>query len=83
MISNLEALASKGASTKSIQELLGLWTELGDVPTVDEGIDADTIEVPFLHFPIGTHREDIWHWFEAQNPKFLVGEIMNGGLIHE
>jgi len=38
-----------------------LWKELGDVPVDEEGI---AIEIPFLHFEIGTEREEIWHWFE-------------------
>ena len=37
-----------------------LWLELGDVPINDN----EEIETPFLHLPINTHREDIWHWFE-------------------
>ena len=39
-----------------------LWIELGDIP-ID---DNENIEEPFLHFPIGTFRWDIWHWFEEE-----------------
>ncbi|MYM92479.1 hypothetical protein GTP90_01235 [Rugamonas sp. FT81W] len=56
------------------------WDRLGDIP-VSEGtneVKADAIEEPFLHFPAGTHREEIWHWFEAQHPDFVVGEVMQG-----
>ena len=56
------------------------WDRLGNIP-VSEGndeVEADTIEEPFLHFPVGTHREEIWHWFEAQHPDFVVGEVMQG-----
>ena len=69
---------------KTMSELNQLWKLLGDIPTFnDESEDIgeyeeDTIEEPFLHFPIGTHREDIWHWFEEMNPEFLVGPKMNG-----
>lgn len=59
---------------KSMRELRKLWEKLGDT-TVDED---DKIDVPFLHFKAGTHREVIWHWFEAQNKKFSVGKMMNG-----
>lgn len=40
-----------------------LWEEFGDIP-----MDPDTeeIEEPWKHFLPGTHREDIWHWFEEQ-----------------
>jgi hypothetical protein len=55
---------------KKLDELYPLWSKLGNIPTVEEE--------PFLHFPIGTHRESIWYWFEDQNPEFLVGEVMQG-----
>lgn len=38
-----------------------LWLELGDVPMNPE---TECIEISWLGFPAGTHREDIWHWFE-------------------
>jgi hypothetical protein len=63
---------------KDMEELLSLWEKLSNIPTVYEGDDVDTIEEPFLHFPIGTHRETIWGWFEDQNPRFIVGQIMSG-----
>lgn len=67
---------------KTIDELNKLWSLLGDIPTVGDDTDniddVDCIEESFLHFPIGTHREEIWHWFEAMNPKFLVGQKMSG-----
>jgi hypothetical protein len=62
----------------SLSKLLSLWKQFGDIPTVFAGEEVDTIEEPFLEFQVGTHREKVWHWFESQNPKFLVGEIMNG-----
>lgn len=78
-------------STLPLGQLYALWDKLGDIPTVppagNEGDDDDStlpvgaegsIEEPFLHFPVGTHREDIWHWFEAQNPRFIVGDVMQG-----
>lgn len=37
-----------------------LWEELGNVPVNED----DEIDVKFLQFDAGTHREDIWHWFE-------------------
>ena len=43
------------------QNAKSLWKKLGDIPT-DNG---DCIELSFEHFPVGTHREDIWHWFES------------------
>jgi hypothetical protein len=38
-----------------------LWDALGNVPVDDEGF----LQEPFLElFPVGTDREDIWHWIE-------------------
>lgn len=50
-----------------------LWIKLGNVP-IDE---YECIELGFLHFPPGTERENIWHWFEAQFP-ITVHELMYG-----
>lgn len=37
-----------------------VWNALGDTP-----VDAhDCIDIAFLQFPAGTHREDIWRWIE-------------------
>jgi hypothetical protein len=50
------------------QELEALWEELRDVPIdEDEALDED-----FRHFPRGTDRVDIWHWFDEQHSKGLV-----------
>lgn len=40
-----------------------LWEEFGDIPM---NPDTEEIEEPWKHFLPGTHREDIWHWFEDQ-----------------
>jgi hypothetical protein len=55
---------------KTINELKTIWGELGNI-TVDS---YECIEQQFLHFPIGTFREDIWHWMEEQNEEFVVGK---------
>ena len=39
-----------------------LWKELGDIPVNQN----DEIEERFLHFQIGTDRQEIWHWFEDE-----------------
>ncbi len=43
-------------------EVRDIWDEFGDVPMDPE---TDCIEVAWRKFPAGTHREEIWHWFEA------------------
>jgi len=62
----------------TLAELRALWGVLGDVPVADD----DTIEIPYLHFQAGTPKEDIWHWFEDQHPRFIVGEVQQGIWQH-
>ena len=38
-----------------------IWDNLGDIP-IDNN---ECIEVEFMDFPIGTHREEIWIWIES------------------
>ena len=52
-----------------------LWAEFGDVPMNPE---TECMEQPFLGFPVGTHREDIWHWFDERHSKG-VAYLMYGG----
>ena len=64
----------------NLADYYGCWDRFGLIP-ISEGndeVEADTIMAPFLHFPVGTPREEIWHWFEAQNPDFVVGEVLQG-----
>ncbi len=43
-----------------LEEVKALWAMFGDVPiNVDE-----EIEEQWEHFPAGTDRSTIWHWFE-------------------
>ena len=37
-----------------------IWAKLTEV-TVNED---EEIDIPFLHFPVGTHRHDVWSWIE-------------------
>lgn len=46
------------ASEPNVKEL---WFNFGDIPMNPE---TECIEVEWHGFPAGTHREDIWHWFE-------------------
>jgi hypothetical protein len=58
---------------RSLEELQNLWDQFGDVPLQE---DTDDIDEEFLHFPIGTDRFEIWHWFEDQNHNFSVVEAL-------
>lgn len=47
-------------------ELEELWNQFEDIPM---NPDTEKIEEPFLSFPAGTNREDIWHWFDERHSK--------------
>lgn len=50
-------------------EIEKLWDELEDVP-IDEN---ECLDVDWQGWSKGTHREEIWHWFDEQHSKALVG----------
>ena len=35
--------------------------------------ETECIEVEFQGFPAGTHREEIWHWFDERYSKGVAG----------
>ena len=45
------------------EKIRDLWVEFGDIPMNPE---TEEMEETFLDFPAGTHREEIWHWFDEQ-----------------
>lgn len=61
-------------TNRSVQVLYPLWDRLTDVPVTDDGL----LDESFEQFARGTDRNEVWHWFEAQNPDFIVGEVLQG-----
>ena len=59
--------------SKSAEEL---WREFGGVP-----MDPDTERIgsDWLIFPAGTHREDIWFWFEETFSLSVAEDLMHVG----
>lgn len=53
-----------------------LWEDFGEVPM---NPDTEEIEVPWMHFVPGTHREEIWHWFEEQFDISVAEDLMEQG----
>lgn len=49
-----------------------LWEEFGNIPI---NPNTEEIDEPWKHFLSGTHRKDIWHWFEEQFD-ISVAELM-------
>lgn len=57
---------SLGTNDKVMEKL---WEELEDVP-FDEDTDGRLcLSQPWHAFPVGTDREDIWHWFDENHSK--------------
>ena len=50
-----------------------LWYSLEDVII---NPDTECLEQPWGIFPVGTFREDIWHWFESEFG-VSIGKLMN------
>lgn len=57
------------------QALEQAWAAFGDIPM---NPDTECIEEPFLQFPIGTNREDIWHWFDSRYSKGVAYLLYSG-----
>lgn len=71
------------AIEKNDDLLMGLlWRAFSDVPMNPE---TEEMEEEFLGFPVGAHREEIWHWFDKKHSKgvayLLYGE--NAGVREE
>lgn len=50
-----------------------LWSGFGDIPMNPE---TECIEESWLKFPAGTHREEIWHWFEETFGVSVAEDLM-------
>lgn len=68
-----EALATMEEDLRHFRHIQELWEDFGDVPMDPE---TETIDVEWNHFPIGTHKTDIWHWFEDQFNISVAEDLM-------
>jgi len=55
--------------------LENIWAKFGDVPMNPE---TECIEEDFVNWPAGTHREEIWHWFDQRHSKGVAYLMYNG-----
>lgn len=53
-----------------------LWAEIRDVPMNPK---TECMEEPVLGFPAGTHREEIWHWFDRRHSKGVAYLLYGDG----
>ena len=64
----------KADSSFDEKEVEKLWGFLGEMPVNDD----DEIEEDFLDFQEGTHKEEIWHWFDEVYPDGVRRLMMKG-----
>ena len=73
------AIVEKYSASKKFndEQLEKLWGILGDIPVNDN----DEIMERFIDFPAGTHKEDVWHWFDEKHSKgvYVLMHIGEGG----
>lgn len=62
-----------------------LWQKFGDIPMDPETECLESEFVPhaidgtaLCRFPPGTHREDIWYWFEEEFGLSVAEDLMYG-----
>lgn len=56
-----------------------LWKLFGEIPMYP---DTECMEDNFLHFPAGTHREEVWKWFDQRHSKGVGHLLYSDGNDH-
>lgn len=56
-----------------MKEAKKLWLEFGDIPMNPA---TECLEEAWHGFAVGTHREDIWHWFEETFDISVAEDLM-------
>jgi|DeeseametaMP0747_FD_contig_61_1168030_length_2723_multi_8_in_0_out_0_2 hypothetical protein len=55
-----------------------LWKDLSTVPVHHDGtLDDECLVEDWLIFAAGTHREEVWHWFEDYFDVSVADDLMN------
>ena len=74
---DMKEIESRGLSGAYIERknyyIRDLWEDFGEVPM---NPDTEEIEESWLDFTAGTHREEIWHWFEEQFDISIAKDLM-------
>ncbi len=74
----------QGATTQHIPMavLNDLWETLRNTP-VSSCPAGVCIDLDWLTFRKGTPVETIWHWFETQNPRFIVADVQQNKRVDD
>lgn len=75
VVGRSDILTEDGKSSYFDEKAKELWRSLEDVPMNQE---TEEMEADWQHFPKGTHREKIWHWFDELYSGGVAG-LLNGG----
>ena len=59
-------MLAEESSEERDNHLESLWLELADIPMNPQ---TETIEAQFHIFDEGTHKEDIWRWFDQHHSR--------------
>lgn len=74
---DLDTIKSRGLEESYINwkqiYVKDLWEDFGEVPM---NPDTEEIEESWKHFLPGTHREEIWHWFEERFNISVAEDLM-------
>lgn len=74
---DMKEIESRGLSGAYIERkdyyVHDLWEDFGEVSM---NPDTEEMEEAWLGFPAGTHREEIWHWFEEQFDISVAEDLM-------
>ena len=74
---NLEKMLADEVPTERDKHLESLWLELSDIPMNPQ---TETLEAQFYIFNEGTHKEDIWRWFDQHHSRgvaYLLGNPLS------
>ncbi len=58
----------------TLKGLYALWDKIQTAPLFTDG----RLAVPFHGFMAGTPREELWAWFERQDSRFIVKDVLQG-----
>lgn len=66
-------LVAESIKNQKLKQAKRLWKDFGNVPMNPE---TECIEEEWNGFPTGTHREEIWYWFEKTFNLSVAEDLM-------
>lgn len=69
----VEFIVQEKRRCERISQVKELWVQFGEIPMNPE---TECIEEEWHGFPRGTHREEVWHWFEETFNVSVAKDLM-------